>query len=101
MKSASRRMSGHGADMPGRQLRATTGLMQCSKALSLDNLVGEREQRGRHGKAERPRGLEIDYQLELGRLVYRQICRLLALEDLRGIDAGAPISICEAISVAH
>src|SRR5580704_2215459 len=41
-----------------------------------------REQRLRDGEAERLRGLEVDYQLEPGRLLYRQIGRLCALEDL-------------------
>jgi len=36
-----------------------------------DHLVGTREpreQRGRHGEAERPGGFEVDDQFELGRL---------------------------------
>jgi hypothetical protein len=38
-----------------------------------DHLVGAREQRGRNGEAERLCGLQIDYQLELGRLLDRQV----------------------------
>ena len=38
-------------------------------------------------EAERLRGLEVDHQLVLGRLLHRQIGRLLALEDAIDIDA--------------
>ena len=53
-----------------------------SSTASFDDFVGPREQRLRDGKAERLRGLEVDYQLEPGRLLCRQIGRLGALEDL-------------------
>jgi hypothetical protein len=66
-----------------------------------DHPVGKREQLVGNGQAERLRGLEVDDQLELGRLVDRQICRLLALENPRGMDAGAAIAVREAISIAH
>jgi hypothetical protein len=36
---------------------------------SFDHLVGEGEQRGRHLKAERFGGLQVEDQLELGRLL--------------------------------
>jgi len=42
----------------------------------LDDLVGAREQRLRHRQAERLRGLQVDHQLEFGRLLDRQIGRL-------------------------
>src|SRR5205085_4848355 len=44
-----------------------------------DDLVHARRQSGRHLQAECLRGLEIDHQLEPGRLLNRQITRLLAL----------------------
>ena len=37
----------------------------------IDHLVGAVEQRGRYGEVERLRGLEVNHQLELGRLLHR------------------------------
>ena len=43
------------------------------KAPLFDHLVGNSEERRRHGEAERLRGLEIDDQIEFGRLHEWQI----------------------------
>src|SRR5947209_11206164 len=56
-------------------------------AASLDHLIGQRKQLVRDFEAERLRGLEIDYQLELCRQHNRQITGLLAFEDASGINA--------------
>src|SRR5215470_1849927 len=48
---------------------------------SLDHLVGDGEHTRGNGKAERFCGLEVDDQLELSRLHYRQVGRLFALEN--------------------
>src|SRR5215467_11539665 len=53
---------------------------------SLDHLVGKREQAGRHLKAERAGRVEIDDELNLGWLQNRQVRRLRALEDPRGVE---------------
>ena len=64
-----------------RVVRATHAVFQDQNRLPrqtaslLDYLVGDREQRRRHLEAERLRGLEIDHQLELGRLLNRQFGR--------------------------
>src|ERR1700736_3828985 len=46
-----------------------------SSAAAFDDFVGPRDQRLRDVKAERLRGLGVDYQLEPGRLLDRQIGR--------------------------
>ena len=52
-------------------------------------------------EAERLGGLEVDDQLELGRLLHRQVGRLLALEDTAGVDADLAIEVSDAGPVAH
>jgi hypothetical protein len=56
----------------------------------LDYLVGAPEDRHRNRQAERARGLQIDDELELGRLLDRQLARLRAFEDLVDVDGGSP-----------
>src|SRR5262249_28953877 len=48
-----------------------------TRLVSFDDLVGAAKHRRRHRKAERLRGFEIDYQLELGWRLYRQVGGLL------------------------
>jgi hypothetical protein len=57
---------------------AICGPLRRSKTVLLDDLVGGREQIGRHGDAQRLRSLEIDDQLYFGGLLDRQIGRLVA-----------------------
>src|SRR6476659_7346975 len=58
---------------------------------SFDHLVGAGEQRWRHVDAEGFGCLEVDYQLELGRRLHRQVAWLLALENAVHIAGGAPV----------
>jgi hypothetical protein len=57
-------------------------MSNCSKTVALfDHLVGDCEQRRRHGQAEHPGSHRVDDQLELARLYDRQVLRLGVLED--------------------
>src|SRR5262245_12878958 len=66
-----------------------------------DHLVGDSEQPWRQAEAECLGGVEIDHELELGRLHDRQVRRLRALEDAANIDTSQAISLGDAGSVAH
>ena len=46
-------------------------------------------------------GFEIDEQLELGRLVDRQVARVVALQNASDVDAVATIRIRQVVAVAH
>jgi hypothetical protein len=59
----------------------------------LDHLVGAGEGRRRNGEAERPRGPQIEDELDLVQPLHRQVCRRLTLEDLSGIGAHGPIDV--------
>ena len=71
--------------------RTTRWSASCPDNL-LDHLIGAGEHRGWYGKIKRPGRLEIDREIELGRLLDRQIGRLLALEDFAHIFAHSPVN---------
>jgi hypothetical protein len=75
--------------------------MHCSNGRRLfDHLVGNGEQCRRDGEADRSRAVEVDHQLELGRLHNRQVRRLRALEDTRGIESDLANGVEDVASVA-
>jgi hypothetical protein len=59
------------------------------QATLFDHLVGASEQRRWYGQAKRFGSLHVDHQLEFGRLLYWQIGRLGAFEDLIDVTACA------------
>src|SRR5262249_59601196 len=83
----------------GRGARGRSG--GASRGQSFDHLVGDGEQRRRHGEADRAGGLVIDDELELGRLYDRQIGWLRTLEDAAHIDAGLAKPVRYVRSVSH
>src|SRR5204863_10223916 len=66
---------------------------QQSCAVSLDHLVGARQQCDRNLDAERLRGLEVDDKLELVGLLHRKIGWLFALEDTVDVASSMPVEI--------
>src|SRR5262249_55717696 len=67
----------------------------------LDHLVGEREQPVRNLEAERFGGLEVEHQLELGRLHDRQVRWFFALENSSHIDPALAIPVRKTRTVAE
>src|SRR6266508_2526292 len=68
---------------------------------SFDHLVGNREQAWRKRQAECLGSLEIEDQLELGRLYDGQIGGLFPLEYPANVDADEPIRVSQAGSITH
>src|SRR5262249_9481983 len=83
-------------------ISATIGCEESQQGSRLfDDLVGAGDQRRWHVEIEQTGCLGVDDQLEPGRLQYRQVWGLGALEDLAGIDADLPVHLWEEGSVAH
>src|SRR5262249_40409998 len=55
-----------------------------------DHLVGAGKQRGWDGETDRLGSLEVDHELELGRLQHRKVAGLLPLQDAADGEAGRP-----------
>src|SRR5262245_2313953 len=94
------------ADMCGaaRDVRFGPKADSCSAAKKkslFDQLVGDGEHARRNGEAKRPGSLEVDHELELGRLQDRQVGGFFALENPARVDAALAIGFGKAGSVAH
>src|SRR5262245_41819727 len=91
------------ADMCGatRDVRFGPKADSCTAAKEslVDHLVGAGEQLTRHRETERLCGLEVDDQLELGRLDDGQVSG--PIDDATDVDASLTIHICNAGCVAH
>jgi hypothetical protein len=68
---------------------------------SFDHFVGDDEQVGRHGEAQRLGGLQVDDKLEFGGLQHRKVGRFLAPQNAAGVDADLTIAILDARPIAY
>src|SRR5438552_15881380 len=68
---------------------------------SLDHLIGNGEQRGRNAESERCGRLAVDRQLEFGRLLDREIARLLAFEDAIDTRRRLPVRLRRVDAVGY
>ena len=75
--------------------------MHRSKKPSLDHLVRDGKHARWNSEAERLGGLHVDDQLEFGWLQYRQIGRLLTLENPAGEDAYLAVRIRPSGAIAN
>jgi hypothetical protein len=67
----------------------------------LNHLVGDREQSWRDFNSESACRLQVDGELEFGRLLHRHIGGLRSLQDFAGIDSDLIEHVREVGSVAH
>src|SRR3954447_441447 len=84
---------------PQKNMRPVRSISKRCQQL-FDNLVGSGEERWRHSEAECLRGLQVDHQLEFGRLQDRQIAWLGTFENAASIDADLAKHIGDTWSVA-
>src|SRR3977135_2605215 len=63
---------------------------QTIRGVSLNHLVGSRDQRRRHGEAKCLCGPQVDHKLVFGWSLHRQVRRLLALKDAINVTGHLP-----------
>src|SRR5262245_24026851 len=89
-----------GAPRPS-TMRAFSITRSCTAFSLLDHVVGLEQQRRRDRQAEGPGRLEVEAQLELGRLLDGQLGGLGPLEDPVDGEGGAPVELALLGPVAH
>src|SRR5215467_14299715 len=87
--------SAKSADSTGLKMRRIT------RAASFDDLVGDCEQLVGDGEPECLGGLEIDHELELGRLYHRQVSNLCPLQNPAGVDTDLTVGVGKIGSVTN
>ena len=74
------------------QSKIQTVDVEPSESHSLDHPIRSRQHVRRNRQADLLGGLQIDHQLELGRLLDRQVGRLGAFQDFVHVGGGAPVT---------
>ena len=67
----------------------------------LDQLIGASEQLARQGQTERFGGFQVDQELELGRLINRNVARFASFENLVHVIGHAPEQLRKIDGIAH
>ena len=80
---------------------AFSDICNAANFISLDHRVGAGEESWRHFKAQRPRGRQIDDEVELDRLLDRDVAWLRPAQNLVDIIGGAPEQVREVRSIGH
>src|SRR6476620_5238002 len=70
-------------------------------AHSLDHLVGASKHSRRNVDSQRPRGFEVDEEVQLRRQYHWQLRWLLTLHDPADVVAGLPIGVAPTGAIAH
>ena len=69
-------------------MRSAFGYFRTSQLF--DDLISARKERMRHSEAQRLGGLEVDHQLEFGRILHWKVGGLFALEDSIDVASSLP-----------
>src|SRR5262245_2027050 len=84
-----------------RKARVTTTATDNALMPSLDDLIRPGQERRWDRQTEGLGGLEVDDELELGRLLDGEVARLSTFEDLVDVASGAPKQIGDIRAVGH
>ena len=76
-------------------------LLAGSLLRSFDHPVRAHQERLRDGDAHRPGGFQVHHQLELHRLLDRQLARLCAFENLVDVGRGAAVIVLVGGLIRH
>src|SRR6266705_2703542 len=100
VRSAQSARSYDGLGSPAKPSAARRSWPRWSSTRLLDDVIRPQQQRLRDGEPKRLRGLEVDDQLGLHRLLHRQLRRSFALEKPTRIVALEAVRIGKTVSVA-